>query len=258
MTTQAIRQALRTKYCAPEWALLEEVRHRAPDGGERSADAIATNLWQSNNYKIVGFEIKSSRSDWLREIKDPSKADVISSMCDEWVIVTAPGIVQTDELPEAWGLMELKGNGLHTKVKPPKLSAPKAITRNFLASLLRRAVTVGEQEVAAAILDAKRQAQDDARKWAEEEAKRRARAHTELITKLEKVKAQTGIDLSDWQVSEESISAAIRFGLAEGRAGITERYNGLLQVQSQMRRLDKAIADLGPLAQEQAIPRKAS
>jgi hypothetical protein len=253
--SHAIREALRVKYAAPEWALLEEVRHRAT-GGERSADAIACNLWESNAYKIIGFEIKSSRADWLRELKDPSKADVIAAFCDEWFIVTPPGLVKPEELPQAWGLMELKGNGLHTVSKAPKLEDRRTLTRGFVASMLRRAVSVGEREISKAITDAKIQAQTDAQAWAKQEAERRTARFTQLSEKLENIKALTGIDLADWQLTDEDVAAAIRFGIGAAKSGVTGHYGGLLRLQSALRTLDKSIKDLGPIAETCAIPRQ--
>jgi hypothetical protein len=253
--SQAIREALRTKYAAPEWALLEEVRHRAT-GGERSADAIACNLWESNAYKIIGFEIKSSRADWLRELKDPSKADVIAAFCDEWFIVTPPGLVKPDELPQAWGLMELKGNGLHTVRKAPRLEDRRTLTRGFVASMVRRAVSVGERDITQAIADAKRQAQADAQSWAKQEAERRTSQLTSLCKKLENIKALTGIDLADWELTDEDVAAAIRFGIGAAKSGVTGYYGGLLQLQSALRALDKSITELGPIADACAIPRQ--
>lgn len=253
--SQDIREALRTKYAAPEWALLEEVRHRAT-GGERLADAIACNMWESNAYKIIGFEIKSSRADWLRELKDPSKADVIAAFCDEWFIVTPPGLVKPDELPQAWGLMELKGNGLHTVRKAPKLEDRRPLTRGFVASMLRRAVSVGERDIAQAITDAKRQAQTDAQAWAKQEAERRVWQFTELSKKLENIKALTGIDLADWQLTDEDVASAIRFGIGAAKSGVTGHYGGLVRIQSALRALDKSITELGPIAETCAIPRQ--
>jgi hypothetical protein len=55
---------------------------------------------------LSGFEIKSYRGDWLRELKNPAKAEGIASCCNYWWIVAGNlEIVQTGELPEPWGLL---------------------------------------------------------------------------------------------------------------------------------------------------------
>lgn len=72
-------EMLRRKYPSPEWAFMQEVAPR-PIGG-RYADVVAVNLWSSRGYAIHGFELKVSRSDWLRELKQPEKAEPIFRYC---------------------------------------------------------------------------------------------------------------------------------------------------------------------------------
>lgn len=77
----------------------------------RRADCIGLNPYASRNYKIIGFEFKASRSDWLAELKEGSKADYFVRMCDEWYVVAGrKGIVKESELPGGWGLLEMKPN----------------------------------------------------------------------------------------------------------------------------------------------------
>ncbi|XXX79129.1 hypothetical protein WMF30_10185 [Sorangium sp. So ce134] len=140
MTAADLAVALRARYKAPEYAILFEVRNgtgwqRAP----RSADAMAMSLWPSRGLELMGFEVKVSRSDWLRELKDPAKAEEISAYCDRWwVVVGDKNIVQPGELPPTWGLLVPRGKGLAVETEAPKL-APKPVDRPFLAAMLRRA-----------------------------------------------------------------------------------------------------------------------
>lgn len=99
MNTHQIRETLRKKYTLPEFVLMEEVRDAAGYNSRRSADGIAMSMWPSRGLEIHNFEIKASRSDWLRELKDPAKADAIANFCDKWWIVAAPGVVKEGELP---------------------------------------------------------------------------------------------------------------------------------------------------------------
>ncbi|MFZ6655910.1 hypothetical protein [Undibacterium sp. TJN19] len=137
LNTAHARQMLHKRYTAPEWALMEEVAP-ATGGGTRYADAVAINLWNSRGHAIHGFEIKVSRSDWLRELKQPEKAEDIYRFCDYWWILAPKGIVKDGELPPSWGLLELRDTGIVQVVKAPKLE-PKQVTREFFASLIRRA-----------------------------------------------------------------------------------------------------------------------
>lgn len=132
-----IRELLTARYAAPEWAVFFEV-HDQTGGARRRADAIAVNLWRSRRFEVVGIEIKSHRSDWLRELKNPAKAEPILRYCDRWVVVADRGVVKLEELPAAWGLLEVRGDRLFEVRKGPPLE-PDDLDRRFLAALLRRA-----------------------------------------------------------------------------------------------------------------------
>ena len=138
-----IFQKLALRYPKQEWALLRQVR--AGTGWRRDptyADAIALNLWPSRGMELHGFEFKASRSDWVRELKQPRKAEMIFGYCDRWWIVTSERtIVRKGELPPTWGLLvpAKAGEGFSVRVAAPKLK-PKLLDRGFIAALLRRLV----------------------------------------------------------------------------------------------------------------------
>lgn len=102
------------------------------------ADAIAMDLWPSRGLHLHGFEVKSHRNDWLRELKNPAKADGFFHRCHTWTVVAPVGVVEVSELPHGWGLMVVKGTRLKT-VRKSEVSAPAAPTWSFLAAILRRA-----------------------------------------------------------------------------------------------------------------------
>lgn len=140
LTTPAIMAALRERYAAPEYAFLDQVRSQTGYGPAtiRTADGLAMSLYPSRGLELIGCEVKASRSDWLREKKDPAKAEEILRFCDRWYLVVGDeSIVQDDELPPPWGLL-VPGprGGLRQKVEAPKLSA-EPMTRAMLAGLLR-------------------------------------------------------------------------------------------------------------------------
>lgn len=54
---------------------------------------------------LHGHEVKVSRSDWLTELRDPTKADVWRRYCDRWWLVAARGVAKPDEMPAGWGLI---------------------------------------------------------------------------------------------------------------------------------------------------------
>lgn len=56
---------------------------------------------------VHGFEVKVSRSDWLRELRtEGGKSHPWRSRCSHWwIVVPDRGIVRDGELPDGWGLL---------------------------------------------------------------------------------------------------------------------------------------------------------
>lgn len=127
----------------PAWAFIPKVRNAAGFQATRTIDAIAMSLWPSRGLELHGHEIKVSRSDWLRELKDPAKAEAFTDLCDRWwIVVSDAKIVAAGELPPTWGLMVASGRGLRVVVEAPELPPTDAewMPRTFLAALLRAGV----------------------------------------------------------------------------------------------------------------------
>ncbi|WVR18302.1 hypothetical protein y223_00022 [Bordetella phage PY223] len=214
MKTPELKAALRARFCAPEWALLFEVGDATGASQRRWADAVAMNLYPSRGLEIHGFELKASRSDWLRELKNPAKAESVSRFCNRWWIVAPPGVVNDGELPPTWGMYEAKGGKLRQAVAAPKLEAHD-VTRAFVAAMLRRASEADEGLVRAAAqaeVESLRQ-RDEAR--IAREIERRTERNTRLQKRVEEIERQCGVKLDDWTPTEE-IGRAIRLVMASG------------------------------------------
>lgn len=157
MTSHDIIQRLRTRYPEPEHAFFEEVSNAAGFGRSRSADAIAMNTWPSRGLTIHGFEVKVDRRDWVRELKDPAKAEAFfhRTHC-WWLVVSDPAIVHPGELPEGWGLLVPRGKGLTAAVEAARREP--TLDLGFVAALLKRAVELRNKppaEQAAALQQAR-------------------------------------------------------------------------------------------------------
>lgn len=120
----------------PRYVLAEHVRNQGGFGGWdiehfqstgkrttlRTADAMAVDLWPSSNHPIHGFEVKVSRSDWLAELKDATKAEAFKPYCDHWWLVVPDAAIVRDDLPADWGLLAVGGDGrLRAARRAPKL-----------------------------------------------------------------------------------------------------------------------------------------
>lgn len=195
-TAQLARKLIATKFAAPEWATMFEVAPKT-GGGTRHADAVAVNLWQSRGHAVHGFEIKVSRSDWLRELKDPAKAEEIQRFCDYWTIVAPKGVVVDGELPPTWGLLEMRADRLMQVKAGPKLDA-QPLTRGFFASLMRRGHE-GLELVSAEKLEAERAAmQKIIDERVERELKNRTREYSRLKEEIATFERETGLSFTDW------------------------------------------------------------
>lgn len=125
-----------SKFAGPSYVTLSEVRDGTGAYAARSADMMAFGVWPSRGLEIIGFEIKSYRGDWLRELKTPAKAESIAPYCDKWYIVASDDIVKLEEVPTAWGWLAPSGRGL--KVNKESACAPAVpLDRSFLMSIVR-------------------------------------------------------------------------------------------------------------------------
>ena len=141
-TADEVLAALQARYAEPEWAFFDSVPDHISKPMRR-ADGLAMSLWSSRGIEIYGFEIKVSRSDLLRELKNPAKADAIAKYCDRWwVAVGDASIAKPGELPPAWGLLVpvRSKSGVTMKIiKDAKRNDATPVDRTFVAALLRRA-----------------------------------------------------------------------------------------------------------------------
>lgn len=136
--TRDIEKALAARYSTEEWVCYFEVANSTGANIRRHADCVAMSIWPSRGFAIHGHEIKVSRQDFLKEMKDPSKADAVGQFCDYWWLVVPNGLVTPEEIPETWGLMVMQKNGLRIKKQAPKNPDTADITRGFMSAMLRR------------------------------------------------------------------------------------------------------------------------
>ena len=132
-------QALSKEWPHPNFGFIAEFRGGTGYGRESRADAIAMDLWPSEGLELIGFEVKTSRQDWLKELKQPDKCEPIKQFCDRWYLVTSEEyhVARFEEVPDDWGFMCMDYTGkIQTKKEAPKLK-PKPLDRLFLASLMR-------------------------------------------------------------------------------------------------------------------------
>jgi hypothetical protein len=73
----------------------------------RIYDGIAIPMWRSAGSGPIGYEAKTSRADWLGEIKDPTKREDLSAICQQFIFITCKGVAKKEEVPVDCGLLEV-------------------------------------------------------------------------------------------------------------------------------------------------------
>lgn len=228
-TTADVQLLLKERYSPPAWAIFFEVANATGMNQQRKADAVAMGLYPSQGLEIHGFEIKVTRGDWLRELKEPSKSNAVARHCDRFWLVAPHGTVKAGELPAPWGFLEVKGepgSGTLRRAKQAQLvteALNPTLSRSFVAALVRRAC-----ESATALTDAERQAiERKARQAGVEQGRgdRKTGAEAELRLLKETVAAferASGIKLdpSSWRTGQ--------IGEAVARVMKGERFEGIV------------------------------
>lgn len=178
-TETAVVDALRQRFAPPAWVVLTGVANGTGVHASRYADALAMSVWPSRGLELHGFEVKTSRSDFLRELKKPDKAESIAAYCDRWWIAAgSKDVAAPEDLPPAWGLLVPHGKTMKI-VKDASKTSAKKLTRVFLAAVLRR---VSEQHDASRIRDMLRaEVQAEVRREATEAAKTRYEFENEAL-----------------------------------------------------------------------------
>lgn len=225
ITTADLRTLLRARYSAPEYALLEEVPDATGGRATRSADAIAMNLWPSRGLELLGFELKVSRSDWLRELKAPDKAEAVCRYCERWFLVAGPGVVKNfEEVPATWGILVAEGRRLVMKRDATKLE-PQPVSRAFLAALLRRAHEMAVAPSAEALAAAEKLGREKGKADALSQARAREEGDGLELQQLRQAIAEferaSGVKFNPWLAGNIGHAVAQLMALARhGRAAI--------------------------------------
>ena len=76
-------------------------------GDERRMDLWVIDRAPSSGMPAHAVEVKVSRSDWLRELKQPEKSRLAMAVSNYIWVAAPPGIVKWNELPPMWGLLEV-------------------------------------------------------------------------------------------------------------------------------------------------------
>lgn len=130
MTTTLLKDAIRERHTQYD----AQLKRRAVEGvlvfelhtntgyahGEPSKiDAFHMACRPSENLARTAYEVKASRSDFQREVKQPLKRRAALRVSNFFYFVTPPGLVRPEDVPLECGLLELAEGRLQTVVRAP-------------------------------------------------------------------------------------------------------------------------------------------
>lgn len=239
--TVQLQEAVRRSFPAIEYAMFYEVANgTGAGGGSNYADIVAMGLWPSRGLNVLGFELKASRSDWLREKAKPEKSVAIQRYCDHWYLATAKGVVlDQGEIPDNWGWLELVGNRLYTRKKAPKLTA-EPLTREFTAAVLRRAGQVSENAISVRVSTALAEARAKDAAQLEQEIAQRTRANAQAIETIAAFEAASGIQIPAYAAGDVGTA----FAAFQRLCNSTNGWDGLPAMASRCERLVETIRSI--------------
>ena len=222
--------------------MVDHPRDAAGFNASRTLDAISMGLWPSRGMLLHGYEIKVSRPDWQRELKDPSKAERFCRLLDRfWLVVSDRKIVQDGELPPHWGLLAAHGDKLRQITAPTALHErtagkaeplPPAFGRSFLASLMREAVREGDIQPEA-IQVAVREALERDRAVRTRAGRDWEKMYTDIHEKLSEFEAGLGCAIRTFKysgVEPREVGRRLQ-AIAAGEADVDRLKSRLLQLE---------------------------
>lgn len=228
-----VTAALALRHSSPEWAFFSEVPEATGFASRRRCDGLAMNLWPSRGLEIHGFEVKVDRRDWLRELKNPAKAEEgMFNYCDRWwLVVGDKSVAREEELPVPWGLYVLGEKGLRV-AKQAALLQPVPLNRSVIASILRHAT---ESTVPKSTLHEQVEAATAARgeEW-RKSLDRCAEELRELREKVRRFEQTAGFSLESWD----------RGNVAAGLAALSAPEKALGRVAYAERILKEALREI--------------
>lgn len=99
----------------------------------------AMTLKMGGFFELSGFEVKSSRTNWLSELRLKKNARA-HRVCDYWSIIAPSDAVYPTDLRDGWGLYRVVTDRLVCEVSPKLLTSPGPVDRELVSRLLSAVV----------------------------------------------------------------------------------------------------------------------
>lgn len=121
LTADDVRAALLAHFPSDDWIRAFEV----PDGPGRATRFCDAMFLHRDPLRgdMIGVEIKVSRSDMRRELKDPAKARIFAERVHDWFVAAPAGVLRGSDVPPHWGWMTVDDGGVR-RVREPRRITP--------------------------------------------------------------------------------------------------------------------------------------
>jgi hypothetical protein len=240
MRAADVRMALRRRFAAPECAIVFEVAQGTGYNVSRHLDAVAMDLWPSRGLSLHGIEIKVNVQDWRREKTNPVKAEQVARFCDYFWIAAPAGVVPIDEVPPAWGLIEIEDNGKSVANLRAEKTNAQPINRDFMAAMLRASSRVFTEDDIKAVVDLRlAELEETFRKRVEQEAARKTESNSASAASWDTLVRAIGRD-PDMFWDDKNLIAAVQVIM---KSGIVSNYNGLRSLHQTLVAFEKKIGE---------------
>jgi len=135
---QKVFSKLQYVFPPPAFIVLPGVRNETGHTAKsRTIDGLVASIYPSRGLWLGAVEIKITKSDWRKEIRDAEKSDAIQKYCKYFYVASPSGVIPEGEVPETWGQIEVREDGATIVRRAPELS-PEPITLPMTLSILRR------------------------------------------------------------------------------------------------------------------------
>lgn len=209
LTTGQVMDMIETKWGdRGEHIVLFDVPDRVGMKQRRRADVIAISMWQKSNYVIHGAEIKVSRGDWLRELKQTSKSDPFLPHVDRWWLITGNvTVAKPEEIPDYWGWMNATATGLRIMRPARAIESTENkvfMNRDWAYGLIQRAHRASGEELSRQVakgieVQLKVETARLEREYAGRNRDYFKSEYESLKAKVDAAQAASGLELDSWR-----------------------------------------------------------
>lgn len=137
ITEAKILGMLEEKHSGSECMFFKLLRTATGFDDARTMDAFVFYIYKTHDRKKIAYEVKISKSDFMREINHPDKRRDAMLFSNQYYFVAPKGMIAPRELPEGTGLMEVSKSAIRTRSAAPWRKT-QPLPDWFVASLLHR------------------------------------------------------------------------------------------------------------------------